>query len=166
MLVKWTTREDVCAAEQDRINAMEQGGRGKVMALRRNAAVRFVVVALCLGRLCSCCALKQRSRDVAYTPSGSTYSTAAYQIGRTDAERDIRMDRLMIEFYGFPPEGYDRYVKILEKRYNIKVRVIGDILDGDLVGHTMGYNEVSKAEIKRRFGDNVLSEAAAASGPR
>ena len=76
------------------------------------------------------------------------------------------MDRLMIEFYGFPPEGYDRYVKILEKRYNIKVRVIGDILDGDLVGHTMGYNEVSKAEIKRRFGDNVLSEAAAASGPR
>jgi hypothetical protein len=133
-------------------------------SLKHDAIVGIMAPALALLSLCvlaliSCVAAKESS-DVAYTAGGFPYSRRAYEIGRAEAEKDIKAGRLIIECYGFPPKGYDRYLKNLQKRYKIKVRSFGDVLDEDLIGHAMGYNGVSKAEIKRRFGVSVLSEAA------
>ena len=136
--------------------------RGAIIGLISPASV---LLSLCALALISCVALKGSS-DVVYPAGGFPYSRRAYEIGRAEAERDIKTGRLIIECYGFRPKGYDRYLETLQKRYKIKVRNLGDVLDEVLIGHAMGYNGVSKAEIKRRFGVNVLSEAAAASGTR
>jgi predicted transcriptional regulator len=54
------------------------------------------------------------------------------------------------------------YAQILRQRYHIEVRQIaGDInVAPSVIGHEQGYNEVSKPEIKRRFGEGVLEAAA------
>jgi hypothetical protein len=100
--------------------------------------------------------------DFAYTSSHIPYSKSAYQAGRLDAEADLRAGRLVLEDYGFPRKGQAEYAQILQQRHHIELRrVASDILDPMTYGHAFGYNVVSRAEIKRRFGDNVLKNAEA-----
>lgn len=56
------------------------------------------------------------------------------------------------------PEDYGR---ILRERYGIQLkRIAGDTdVTGRIIGHAQGYNEISNAEITRRFGAGVLREA-------
>lgn len=91
-----------------------------------------------------------------YPPEGGPYSRSAYYKGQTDARRDLRSGHLAVEAYGFPPRGYLHYVQILQDRYHVTVKNLGDVLDSTLIGHARGYNSVSKTEIKRRFGPDVF----------
>ena len=93
---------------------------------------------------------------------GKPYSQRAYHAGRADAEKDVREGRLIVEDYGFPRKGQAKYAAILQQRYNVELRrVAGDIVDVKAIGHAKGYNEVSEAAIKSRFGENILSAAEA-----
>ena len=86
-------------------------------------------------------------------------SAKAYQIGRQDAEKDVRQGRLMMETFGLPPPWFDDCAKLLNERYRIQVKkVAGCIINGEIVGHAKGYNEVSTAEIQRRFGRDILAK--------
>lgn len=86
------------------------------------------------------------------------YSTA-HRAGHAEAERDLWAGVLAVESYGLPlpPE----YAQILRERYSIQLRPIAGDTDvtARVLGHVQGYNELSKAEIKRRFGDGVLEAA-------
>jgi hypothetical protein len=68
----------------------------------------------------------------------------------------------VIETFGLPPPSDDDYARLLDERYHIQIkRVAGCVPDDKIVGHAKGYNEVSKAEIQRRFGSDVLEKTQA-----
>lgn len=99
-------------------------------------------------------------RDIAYASDHTPYSESAYQAGRVEAETDLHAGRFVIEDYGFPRKGQAEYAEILKRRCDIELRrVASDIVDLKAYGHAFGYNDVSKPEIKRRFGDDVLEKA-------
>jgi hypothetical protein len=102
----------------------------------------------------------QVDSDIAYRSDQFPYSKSAYQTGQVDAEADLHADRLVIEDFGFPRKGQAEYAEILQRRYRVELRrVASDIVDLKAYGHAFGYNDVSKQEIKRRFGDNILEKA-------
>jgi hypothetical protein len=71
----------------------------------------------------------------------------------------LRENRLIVESFGLPTPWDGDYAKLLREKCQIQVRVVaGCVVDEKIVGHAKGYNEVSKAEINRRFGSNVLEE--------
>jgi len=79
---------------------------------------------------------------------------AAYVHGRADARRDIRDGHLAVEVYGL---GAGSIAKPLEERYHVDTRVVaGCVVDDTLMGHARGYNIVSAAEVRRRFGVDIL----------
>ncbi|MDQ3313885.1 MAG: hypothetical protein M3505_04535 [Verrucomicrobiota bacterium] len=84
----------------------------------------------------------------------------AHRAGHAQAENDLRAGVLAVETYGFPmpPE----YAQILRDRYHIELRSIAGDTDvtARVLGHAQGYNELSKAEVRRRFGGGVLEAAA------
>jgi len=99
------------------------------------------------------------SSDVVELPDHERISLSVYQTGRSDAEKDVRENRLIIETFGLRPRWDGDYAKLLDQRYRIEVRTVaGCMVDGKVVGHAKGYNEVSKAEIQRRFGSEVLEK--------
>ena len=102
-------------------------------------------------------------RDMVESPDHQRYSRSAYEAGRRDAERDIREGRLIIEVFGGPPPGWwDQCAKLLDQRYGIHLREIaGCVVDARILGHERGYNEVSRAEITRRFHRDVAEETKA-----
>jgi hypothetical protein len=93
--------------------------------------------------------------------SSMTYSRRAYHAGRAAAERDIKHGILAVESAGLRAEWSSEYVRLLKQRYGIEDRgVAGCIVDDKIIGHMRGYNEVSDAEITRRFGPNVFERTA------
>ncbi len=128
----------------------------------RQAIRRVFIIVACGVILPSCGPADSQSSDIARMADGRPYSKRAYYAGRTDAERDIREGRLIVEDYGFPPKGQAEYAAILQQRCNVELkRVAGDIVDAKAIGHAKGYNEVSETVIKSRFGENILGAAAA-----
>ena len=98
--------------------------------------------------------------DIVQSADGERYSRSAYEAGRSLAQHDIREGRLIIEVSGGPGSPtYDELKKALADRYNIHLKEIaGCIVDYQIRGHERGYNEVSRAEITRRFGRDVAQE--------
>jgi hypothetical protein len=82
---------------------------------------------------------------------------AGYRAGRTEAERDLRLGRLVHEEIGMPmpPEYYE----IVHRRYQIELHSYGDLVSEKIIGHAKGYNDITDPEIKRRFGSDVLGAA-------
>ena len=84
----------------------------------------------------------------------------AHRAGHAQAEKDLSAGVLAVESYGFPlpPE----YAEILHQRYHVELRPIAGDTDvtAKVLGHAECYNELAKAEIRRRFGDGVLEAAA------
>ena len=124
------------------------------MSSRALKPVALVIVAAVL--LVSAAA-ETRAGDVVESSEGVRYSRAAYEAGRRDAQRDIRNNRLVIEIYGGPPSAWEEELaRLLRQRYGIELRsTAGCVVDHDILGHARGYNEVSRAEIVRRFGGDV-----------
>ena len=93
------------------------------------------------------------------SPNKPTYSAVAYRAGRADAERDISRGVLAVESWGLIADHavWSSFQLILKKKYGIIVRrVAGCEVDNFILGHGNGYNDVSKAEITRRYGPGLL----------
>ena len=84
----------------------------------------------------------------------SETSTNDYERGKIEARSDISSDKLIIKRVGYPANGFMAWKKILQKRYQIKVEWLG--CGGEERSYAKGYNEVSEAEIKNRFGESIL----------
>ena len=89
-------------------------------------------------------------------PVTMTRFFGAYLRGRADAHRDIRDGQLAIQVSGFGA-GATGIEKTLKDRYGVNTRVVTDCIVNDrILGHQWGYNVVSGAEIRRRFGVDIL----------
>ena len=92
-------------------------------------------------------------------PSDSAVYSTAYKAGRAAAQRDIRKGVLAFEDWGLPADFQAEliYRRILSERYGIRLRRIAWCeVDDKILGHGNGYNDVSVAEIERRFGHKLL----------
>jgi hypothetical protein len=92
------------------------------------------------------------SVDLAAAPSAE----AAAREGRREAQSDIRDGRLILRTYGFAPGGTTSSQKVFE-RYGVRRQpVAGCIVSPAILAETAAYNEVMKAEIRKRFGAAAL----------
>lgn|SRR5689334_17267611 len=99
--------------------------------------------------------------DIVESPQGQKYSAGAYKAGRSEAISDIKANKLIIEVSGLPAPWSGEYAKFLAEKYHIQLKTVaGCIVDSKIVGHERGYNEISVAEIERRFGHGVLEKTA------
>lgn len=133
--------------------------REKFSRPRKSRFCGCLVAIVCLCASSFGCS-KSRSHELAHAPDGTPFSKSAYDRGRLDARKDLNGGRLALEEYGFPRPEENRYTEILRNKYGITVRrVATDVLDPATYGHALGYNEVMKAEARRRFGVDVVTAA-------
>lgn len=89
----------------------------------------------------------------------------AYEQGRRAAQAAIERGDLGLETFGYPAPCRYKYAQILAKDYKVRLHeVAGCVVDSTIVQHARGYNEVMRAEIQRRHGNDVFEKAAAAAG--
>jgi hypothetical protein len=116
---------------------------------------RLIMIAIIIG------AASARA-DTQTQSVGATenYSESAYQKGRTDAENDLKNNRLALEIFGLPAPSFGEYTKLLLERYHLELRqVAGCVPDGQIIGHARGYNEIAMKEIEHRYGKDMLEQA-------
>jgi hypothetical protein len=91
-------------------------------------------------------------------PTLQKFQSLAYKRGKAEAKRDLAQGYLIHKAGGGRiPMDYGAYCDILRARYNVRVDVIaGCVVTRKLLDYIQGYNEVSTAEIERRFGEGVL----------
>ncbi len=83
---------------------------------------------------------------------------AAYRVGRKEAGNDLKSGHLVHEQFGLamPPQ----FEQILRDRYQVEVKQTAScIVNEKILGHARGYNDVSDAELKRRFDVDVVRVA-------
>ena len=83
----------------------------------------------------------------------------SYFAGREAAAKDIKQGILAVETYGLPVACYAEYENLLKQKYGIELRPIaGCVVDDSILKHAKGYNEISDAEIERRFGKDIFGK--------
>jgi len=96
------------------------------------------------------------------TSCATDYSRRDAAKGRSDARADLSAGKLALESFGLPAPWAGTYARLLRERYGIEKRsVAGCVVDSGIVSHADGFNEVMRAEIKRRFGVDVFERTAA-----
>jgi hypothetical protein len=79
--------------------------------------------------------------------------------GAEEAHADIAAGRLMIRSFGLVG-GVDPATSAARERYGIATESVGPCaVDADTAVRATAYNRVMRAEIRRRFGAEVLREA-------
>lgn len=83
----------------------------------------------------------------------------SYETGVENAKSDIAEGRLKILYYGLRPISKDgpRIREVLDKRYGVQINDSGCMIPHGFVDYAKGYNEISTAEIQRKFGKKALA---------
>ena len=79
-----------------------------------------------------------------------------YQKGKTDATNDVAKGVLIIRRYGLTAGIAPESLKKLKEKYGIVYYDYGCIVTPNLIEYVKGYNEISQAEIKRKYGDKMF----------
>ncbi|MEK7951424.1 FEKKY domain-containing protein [Luteolibacter soli] len=106
---------------------------------------RILLQSLAIGAFLACCGC----------------GSSASRKGKADARADIAAGKLGLETAGMVSPGIATYERLLYERHGIQVRsVSGCVIDKKIMQHMEAYNEVMKAEISRRFGEDALEKIA------
>lgn len=81
---------------------------------------------------------------------------AAYQIGRIHAYIDVARGTHELHIYGTIDGNVEEFAEIATNDYGIEVVTHGCIISEAGIEHTRGYNDVSLAAIKRKYGAEVI----------
>lgn len=90
--------------------------------------------------------------------NGLFESREDYEQGKIDAQTDISKGILIIHTGGRGNSSSRFFAALLKQRYGIETKGRGCLLTPQAVSYDTGYNEISKAEIKRKFGDEILDK--------
>lgn len=85
-------------------------------------------------------------------PSNSFFSEYSYEKGKEEAQKDVADGKFIVRRYGLTPGIAAESLAELKRKYGIEIVEHGCMANDKLVEYVKGYNEVSTAEIKRRFG--------------
>jgi thiol-disulfide isomerase/thioredoxin len=79
-----------------------------------------------------------------------------YEKGKTDAQKDIANGVLKIQRSG---RGFFfEQTQILREKYGILTANSGGFITSEIVSYNKGYNEISRAEIRKRFGEDFFQK--------
>lgn len=81
-----------------------------------------------------------------------------YERGRTAALKDISEGKFNLFTVGRMGSVNIMWSQILKERFNIELKSTGCLLYSEILSFNIGYNEISEAEIKKKFGENILTE--------
>ena len=97
--------------------------------------------------------------------AADTSAGAAAREGRREAQSNIREGRLILRTYGFASRGTASSQKVFE-RYGVRREAVaGCMVSPAILAETAAYNDVMKAEIRKRFGAAALDEIEGRSTP-
>lgn len=89
----------------------------------------------------------------------SPSESAAAREGRREAVRDIREGRLILRSYGLASQGTTATSQKLFERFGVRRQAVaGCMVSPAILAETAAYNEVMRAEIRKRFGAAALDE--------
>lgn len=81
----------------------------------------------------------------------TTHSIYTFEKGMEDAKKDIAVSTYKILRFGFG-SGSAEEINTLKDKYDIEIKDYGCVVPSEIVAYIKGYNEISKAELKRKFG--------------
>jgi hypothetical protein len=85
-----------------------------------------------------------------YSASGRGYIVARFDVAR---------GHYRVLHYGLPPPGLHKYARILRERYGIEyLEVAGCVVSPSLMAYADGYNAVSMAGARRKYGRDIFQE--------
>lgn len=88
---------------------------------------------------------------------GWDYSASAR--GEIVAQYDVARGHYRVLHYGFPSPGLPKYARIMQERYGIEyLTVAGCVVSPSLMAYADGYNAVSMAAARRRYGRDIFLE--------
>ncbi len=91
----------------------------------------------------------------------SIQTNSDYLAGRNEAQQDIQSGQLIVKTYGLPQPWIGLYSSNLSSRYQIILRFVsGCDVNPKLAQNVEGYNNVSEAEIAKRYGADLLDRVA------
>jgi thiol-disulfide isomerase/thioredoxin len=79
-----------------------------------------------------------------------------YEKGKADAQKDIANGVLKIQTSG--RGGFFEKNRILREKYGILTANRGCLITSEIVSYNKGYNEISKTEIRKRFGEDFFEK--------
>lgn len=99
--------------------------------------------------------IKSDEEDTVQSRLEKVFGKFTYEKGRADAEKDVAADKLAIHSHGLPKPDWLETTERLKKKYGIETYNFGcEVFDG-LLAYARGYNEISEAVIKKKFGKSV-----------
>ncbi len=88
-----------------------------------------------------------------------TNCAAARELGMAEARRDLSNGVLIVKTAGLPSPDRTDYKQLLQERCDAALQPIaGCIVTSELLAYMDGYNEVSTAAIRQRFGKDIFEE--------
>lgn len=83
-----------------------------------------------------------------------------YEKGVKDAKDDLSKGKLLIKRYGLTAAIPPQSLKKLKEKYGVEIIEYGCLVSSAFIEYVNGYNETTKAEIRRKFGDKALETLA------
>lgn len=85
--------------------------------------------------------------------------TECDQEGQKDAREDIKAGTLKLKTLGLPAKWFREWQEILLQGYGVRVEMVdGCVVSDEEMDYAEGYNSISEAEIKSRFGANIFEK--------
>lgn len=102
----------------------------------------------------------QKAQAARQDAASKVETLSAFDTGAAAARLSIEQDRLLLKEYPplpYPP-GQNFYVELLEKECGVKgiVGKPGDTPEDQFIQQVRGWNSVMRAEIQRRFGEDIF----------
>jgi len=83
----------------------------------------------------------------------------ATEQGRSEARQDLDNGLFTVKTIGLPSPEFYTYQRLMSERCGVSLQpVAGCLVSAGLVAYMDGYNEVSVARVKQKFGTNVFDE--------
>ena len=97
----------------------------------------------------------------------SSNEAEAYAQGQADARRDLTNGVVKLKTCGLPAPGYPEYARLFSEKCQVKLEPIGGCaVSAGLVKYQQGYNEISTAFIRQKYGTNIFTEISQAAQPK
>ena len=80
-----------------------------------------------------------------------------FEKGRAEARTDVANGKYLIKRYGLVPGYSPELLTKLKKKYSIEIINFGCLVSNEDNLYGKGYNEISTAEVRRKFGEQILA---------
>ena len=123
--------------------------KGEVVHTKQGKIKPDVVKSIITKLVASDAAANVSNSEIIDLPvSGETFS---YEKGVEDAKKDVADGKFKVKYYGLAPMATEESTDKLQQKYGIEIIYNGCLVSAGMIEYGKGYNEISRAAIKRKF---------------